>query len=101
MQSFSGNIHNTYNSRDFDQELKRTLIDVNAKYGEILFNELLNRLEKAIIKFQDEVGRHVTHIHPKNNNQDSISELVKFRKKPNNNSNSKLEVSEWEYKLQQ
>ncbi|MBT3634476.1 MAG: hypothetical protein HN729_11385 [Candidatus Marinimicrobia bacterium] len=101
MQSFSGNTYNAYNSRDFDQELKRFLNDVNTKYGEILFNELLNRLEKNIIRFQNEVGRHVTCIHHKNNNQDTISELVKFREKPIDNSNSNLEVSEWEYKLQQ
>lgn len=101
MQSHSDSTHNIYNSREFDQELKKTLVDINAKYGEILFNELLNRLEKYINNFQNEVGQRAKGINKEINNQDTISELVKFRDKPNTKSNSILEVSEWEYKLQQ
>ena len=41
---------------DFDQKLESVLIEVNNKYGDILFEELMNRIELHIKNFHEEMS---------------------------------------------
>jgi len=85
--------------QDFDNGLKSVLLEVNKKYGDILFEELINRIELTISLFQDEMGSIRTEIDNSYTEIPRISEIVNIQEKHISDDSSSDDIPEWEYRL--
>ncbi len=85
--------------QDFEHSLKSVLVDMNKKYGDILFNELINRIETTISLFQDEMCSLQTEFDKLNKDIPRITELVHTQHRLHSGSLSGDDIPEWEYKL--
>ncbi len=86
---------------DFDQGLKTILREINQKYGEILFDELMNRIEETIHQFQKEVGVVITRINK--DTEPSSTEQLQIQPESDLREGGipADEIPEWEYRLKQ
>lgn len=84
---------------DFDQKLESVLIEINNKYGDILFEELMNRIDLTIKNFQEEMGSITSEFEKSKEPISRISDFVKIQQSIKTTDSSHENIPEWEKRL--